>query len=555
MRSIVLSIMIIFTGCQMNKENIDLLVKDATVYTVDPSFSVVESFVVRDGKIVDTGTSAEMERKYSADTVLSLKNRFIYPGWNDAHSHFVGYGLSLNNVELMGTRSIAEILERCKTFAENHPARRPGVDHTQPFWVTGRGWDQNDWTVQAFPGKEHLDKIFPDIPVLLRRVDGHAGWANSKALEIAGITSESRIAGGEVIVRNGEPTGILIDNAIHLVDMHIPIPGREATVAGIKMAEENCFAVGLTSLSDAGLTREVVQLLDSMHSAGTLKMRINAWLEPSEDNLNTYITNGMLQTELLTVGTVKLYADGALGSRGARLIEPYTDDPGNSGLFITEKAVLKKWCRLAYENNFQVATHCIGDAANRRMLEIYGGLLGGKNDRRWRIEHAQVIHPDDFELFGKYSIVPSVQPTHATSDMYWAEERLGADRMTGAYSYRTLMNQLGWIANGSDFPVEDINPLYGFYAAVARKDHEGYPAEGFIMSEALTREEALRAMTTWAAKAAFEEEFKGSLEKGKLADFVVTETDIMTTPEKNIPHIRVMQTYSGGTLVYERERD
>lgn len=572
MRYLIFSLLIIFTGCKMKKEQVDLLVKDATVYTVDDAFTVTEAFVVKDGKILDTGTTAAMEEQYRPGEVLSLKGLFVYPGWNDAHCHFTGYGLSLNQVDLMGTGSVEDVLRRCIAFAENDTVNDlqtiPGEEsgqHDLPVittrgtpehlpWITGRGWDQNDWEVKAFPGKHDLDRVFPDIPVLLRRVDGHAGWANSKALELAGINAESRIEGGEVVVRNGEPTGILIDNAIGLVDRHIPEPGREEIIAGLLKAEQNCFAVGLTSVSDAGLSTEVIQLIDSLHRSDQLKMRINAWLEPSESNFDTFISQGPLREDRLTVGTLKLYADGALGSRGARMIEPYADDPGNRGLYLTEKEKLEAWCRKALEHDFQVATHCIGDAANRRMLQIYSGLLTEGNDRRWRIEHAQVIHPGDFRYFSTYNIVPSVQPTHATSDMYWAEDRLGKERMRGAYAYKTLLDELGWIANGSDFPVEDINPLYGFYAAVARKDHAGYPAEGFLASEAMNREEALRAMTTWAARAAFEEPYKGSIEKGKVADFVVMEKDIMTMDEAEIPLASVIKTYSGGEKVYEKQR-
>lgn len=539
-RTIVLSLLIILTSCQMKRTDVDLLVKDATVYTVDKDFSIVGAFVVRDGRILDTGSTAEMEKKYNARKVLSLDGKFVYPGWNDAHCHFVGYGTSLNQVDLAGTGSVEEILERCRAFAKDYNGT----------WITGRGWDQNDWETTSFPDKSQLDRYFPDTPVLLKRIDGHAGWANSEALSLAGIDGSSRIKGGEVILKDGKPTGILIDNAIGLVENIIPKPGTDALVSGMLKAQENCFAVGLTSVSDAGLSTREVQLIDSLQKEGTLKMRINAWLEPSESNFNTYIENGVQQNDHLTIGTLKLYADGALGSRGARMLEPYSDDPGNQGLFVNDPAQLKELSKRALENDFQVATHCIGDAANRKMLEIYSELLPKGNDRRWRIEHAQIINPDDFDLFGTYNIVPSVQPTHATSDMYWAEERLGPDRMKGAYAYKTLLDQLDWIPNGSDFPVESINPLYGFYAAVARKDHSGFPEGGFLSDEALSREEALRAMTTWAAKAAFEASFKGSIEKGQLADFVVTAEDIMTIDEAAIPGTQVLMTWSGGEQVY-----
>ncbi|MCF8225430.1 MAG: amidohydrolase [Bacteroidales bacterium] len=533
---------ILFTGCQMERTKVDLLIKDTTIYTVDDSFTKVEALAIKDGKILDTGSSAAMERKYEADSTISLPGRYVYPGWNDAHCHFTGYGLSLNHVDLTGTGSIDEVIKKCLEFRENHPVQ----------WITGRGWDQNDWKDQSFPHKNDLDQFFPDQPVLLKRVDGHAGWANSKALDLAGITTGTTVKGGTVMTTDGQLTGILIDNAIDLVARIIPEPGSREIVAGLKNAEINCFGVGLTSVSDAGLSTKIVRIIDSLHSNNELNMRINAWLEPSESNMETFVKNGVIQNDKLTVSTIKLYADGTLGSRGAKMIEPYSDDPGNSGLYLMEPQQLRNYSKIALENNYQVATHCIGDAANRTVLNIYAKLLEEGNDRRWRIEHAQIIAPEDFYLFGKYQIVPSVQPTHATSDMYWVEDRLGKERLKGAYSYNTLMNLLGWIPFGSDFPVESINPLFGFYAAVSRKDHEGYPANGFIKEEAISRKNALKAMTIWPAKAAFEEKFKGSLEAGKLADLVVTEQDIMTIDESRIPAIKVILTISGGEIVYEK---
>jgi predicted amidohydrolase YtcJ len=533
---------LLISGCTMNMEKVDLLVKDALIYTVDAEFSTVEAFVVKDGRILDTGSSEEMEEKYKAASTLSMENHFIYPGWIDPHCHFTAYGLSLNQVDLSGTGSVEEIIDRCVKFAEAN----------DPEWITGRGWDQNDWEEKEFPTRQMLDEAFPDTPVLLRRIDGHAGWANSKALELAGIDGETKIDGGEVLMADGLPTGILIDNGISLVRRIAPPPGAEETEIGLMMAQKNCFAVGLTSVNDAGTATKDIQIIDSLQQEGVLKMRINVMLDPSESNFTNYIQKGVIQNDYLTVGTLKLYADGALGSRGARMIEEYADDPGNKGLFVTAIDNLKALSKRAMENNYQVAVHCIGDDANRQMLKIFAELLEGKNDRRWRIEHAQIIHPDDFELFGLYSIIPSVQSTHATSDMYWAEDRIGPERIKGAYSYKTLLAQNGWLPNGSDFPVEHINPLYGFYAAVVRKDHSGYPEEGFRPEESLTREEALRSMTIWAAKSAFEEEFKGSLEKGKLADFVISKVDIMTASEDILPHIKVVYTYSGGEKVYEQ---
>jgi predicted amidohydrolase YtcJ len=528
-----------------SKKQADLILTDGTVYTVDPGFSMAEAIAVKDGRILEVGSSEEILKKYRAGTIRFLKGAFVYPGWIDAHCHFFGYGTSLRDVDLSGTASVDEIIEILKEYRKEYRGE----------WITGRGWDQNDWSVQEFPDRTMLDAHFPDTPVLLRRIDGHAAWVNTKALELAGVTPATRVEGGSVLLTDGVPSGILIDNAISLVESRVPPPAKEEMVRALRQAQKNCFSVGLTSVQDAGLSGSVVRLIDSLQKEGVLKIRINAWLSPSEENFTRYVEKGPVQTDHLSVNTVKLYADGALGSRGALMIEPYSDDPGNRGLQVTPHGDLEKNCRRAYAHHFAVATHCIGDAANREMLKMYAGILGGKNDRRWRIEHAQVIHPDDLHYFGDYSIIPSVQSTHATSDMYWAEKRLGPERIRGAYAYRQLMEENGWIPNGSDFPVEQINPLFGFYAFVVRKDQSGYPPEGFQMENAIGRQEALRAMTIWAARAGFEENLKGSIEPGKLADFVVTGSDLMTAPDDELFKIKVLSTYAGGTLVYDSGKE
>ncbi len=513
------------------------------MYTVDESFSTCTAFVVKDGRIVDTGSTEEMEKRYAATTSLSLKGKYVYPGWIDAHCHFMGYGLNLNAVDLAGTSSVDEIISVLKEFQKTNKGS----------WITGRGWDQNDWEVKEFPDRQMLDKHFPDTPIYLRRIDGHAAWANTKALEMAGVTAKSKVDGGSVILKNGQPSGVLIDNAMELVGSKVPEASEAELAQALKGAQQNCFQVGLTSVQDAGLPKHAVQLIDKLHKEGELKMRINAWLSPSEENYSHYVEKGPYRTDRLTVNTIKLFTDGALGSRGALMIEEYSDDHGNHGLLLTPIDRLEELSRRAYEHNFAIATHCIGDSANRETLKIYADILGGKNDRRWRIEHAQIIHPDDFHYFGDYNIVPSVQSTHATSDMYWADERVGEERLKSAYAYKQLLDENGWIPNGSDFPVEQINPLFGFYAAVVRKDQAGYPEDGFQTENAISREEALRAMTIWAARAAFEEDLKGSLEPGKLADFVVTSKDLMTAPEAELFGIKVDATWSGGEKVYSRQ--
>jgi predicted amidohydrolase YtcJ len=537
-------ILITMLSCNQSKKHADLIVYNAKVYTIDSAFSIQPAFAVKDGKFMAVGSDESILNNYFSENKMDAGGKYIYPGFIDAHCHFFGYAMDLiASVDLSGTSSFEEVVERIKKHYEKLPSK----------WIQGRGWDQNDWELKEFPTNKLLDKEFPDTPVFLTRIDGHAAIVNSKALELAGITGEAKVNGGEVIVKDGSPTGLLIDNALDLISKIIPPVTIQEQRNALQLAERNCFAVGLTSVQDAGLGKETIDLIDLMQQEGALKIRIYAMLSPSEANLNSYLIAGPYSTDYLSVRSVKLYADGALGSRGARMIEPYTDDTEKIGLFIHEPDYYKRICELAFEKGFQVNTHAIGDAGNRFILELYSHYLKGKNDKRWRIEHAQVVHQDDFKLFNEFSIIPSVQPTHATSDMYWAEDRVGAERIKGAYAYKKLLDQNGWIPLGTDFPVESINPLYTFYAASARKDLQGWPNGGFQIENALSREEAIRGMTIWAAKAAFEETAKGSIEPGKLADFVILDKDLLNEDISGIPGIKVISTYSGGICVFERK--
>ncbi len=522
------------------KKDADLLVYNAFIYTVDESFSTAEAMAIRDGKILKTGNEKELRNAYNFAEEINLEGQFVYPGFIDPHCHFYGYGMGLQNADLVGTQTFDEIVGILKEHHANFPSE----------WIIGRGWDQNNWPVKEFPHKSDLDKHFPDIPVLLVRVDGHAAIANTAALKKAGVKAGMKIPGGDFITRNGELTGVLIDNAIGAVRRFVPAPDYDDKVNALLQAQKNCFAVGLTSVGDAGLEKETILLMDSLQKESALKMRIYAMLHPTKENFEHFMEKGIYKTDFMNVRSVKLFADGALGSRGARLIEPYSDDPKNVGLLVETPDYLAEISEMAYRHGYQVNTHCIGDSAVRLVLNVYGNLLKEQNDLRWRIEHAQIVHPDDFDLFGKYSIVPSIQTTHATSDMFWAADRLGSERMKGAYAYRQLLEQLGWLPNGSDFPVEHINPLYGFYAGVARKNLDGKPEEGFQMENALTREQVLRGMTIWAAKAAFEENEKGSLEPGKFADFVVLDIDLMKDDIELVPVTKVNKTFIAGQQVY-----
>lgn len=523
------------------KEKVDLVLTNATVYTVDNDFTVQEAVVVNEGKIIATGSSTEIMSKYEGQTTLDLKGKFVYPGFNDAHCHFNGYGTELMQyADLRGTESPEEIYEILKAHHEKFGGE----------WILGRSWDQNDWQVKEFPDKTKLDVLFPDTPVYLVRVDGHAGWCNSKLLEMAGITSSSKVNGGEVLLKNGEPSGILIDNAMGLVYGLIPQINLEQQEKGLLAAQKNCFEAGLTSVTDCGLSKNTIFLMDEMQKSGVLKMRINAMLDPTQENFEYFVKKGAYKTDRLLVNTIKIYADGALGSRGALLLTDYSDDPGNHGLQMEPQEFYDSICQLAYDNNYIVATHAIGDGGNRLVLDTYAKFLKEKNDRRWRIEHSQIVSPDDFQKFGEYSIVPSVQATHCTSDMPWAEDRLGPERIRGAYAYQTLLQQNGWLPNGTDFPVENIEPLFTFYSSVFRTDHEGWPEGGWHINEGLTREQTLRSMTIWAAKASFEENEKGSLEAGKYADFVILDTDLLTASPEEVLKAKVESTWIAGEKVF-----
>jgi len=541
LRTVFVLLMVIMVSCS-NKEKVDLIVSNATVYTVDDNFSKAEAIAVTYGKVVATGTTKEILGKYQSENVVDAGGKFVYPGFNDAHCHFGGYAVNLMQyADLRGTESPEEIY---KILKEHH-------DKFGGEWILGQSWDQNDWANKEFPDKSRLDELFPDIPVYLVRVDGHAGWCNSKTLELAGVTAKSKVQGGEVKLKNGEPTGILIDNAMGLVGNFIPEMSSEQLEKGLTEAQQNCFAAGLTSVTDCGVSKKTVLLMEEMQNSGSLKMRINAMLDPSTENLVSFVKNGPKQDERMVINTIKIYADGALGSRGALLLDDYSDDPGNSGLQIETQEYYDKICQLAFENHYAVATHAIGDSANRLMLNTYGKFLKGKNDRRWRIEHSQIINPDDFTKFAEFSIVPSVQATHCTSDMYWAEDRLGPERIKGAYAYQTLLQQNGWLPAGTDFPVENIEPLFTFYASVFRIDHKGWPEGGWQKSEGLNREQTLRSMTIWAAKASFEENVKGSLEAGKYADFVILDIDLMTANPEEVLGTKILSTWSDGEKVYE----
>ncbi len=533
-------LLIVLSSCK-TKQRVDLLLHHGKVYTADSAFHIEEAIAVKDGRIVAVGKNEELLNKYAADSIVDIAGKPVYPGFIDAHAHFVGYGRGLFEVNLYDCKDWNEAIARVRKFHEEHPSQ---------YWIRGRGWDQNKFPGHAYPDNGGLNKLFPQNAVLLQRVDGHAAIANDVALNIAGVKAGQTLTGGEIEVKGGRLTGVLIDNAVDLVTKRIPEPSKADYEQWLTAAQKNCFAQGLTTITDCGLMYTDVNIIDSLQQENKLQMRLYVMLSDDTANYNRYLEKGPYKTDRLFVKGIKAYADGALGSRGACLLRPYNDKTGWNGFLLSKPEHFDSLAAMLLNTDFQLCTHAIGDSGNRVVLTIYNKYLKGRNDKRWRIEHAQVVNEKDFGLFGKASVVPSVQPTHATSDMYWAKDRIGEERLKGGYAYKQLMDQNGWIPLGTDFPVEEISPVKTFYAAVVRKDAKNFPEGGFQKENALTREQALRGMTIWAAKGDFLEQEVGSIEPGKKADIVILDKDLMQVAESELLNVKVMGTYVGGKRVY-----
>ena len=527
---------VLLTSCNTR---VDFIVHNAKVYTANRDMDVASAFAVKDGKFIAVGDESLLD-EYQTSNLVDAQGLPVYPGFIDAHCHFLSLGLTQTQVQLEGTKSYEEVIERVKAYADAAESRQV---------ILGRGWDQNDWENKEFPTKDALDRLFPDIPVALRRIDGHALLVNQKALDLAGIDGDTQVPGGTVVTKNGQPTGVLIDTPMELVEAILPKPTLEEKKQALVAAQEIGFKYGLTTVDDAGLNKEDILLIDSLQQTGVLDMRVYAMISNTPDNLDYFLPKGPLVTDRLSVRSVKVYADGALGSRGAALIAPYSDAPKHRGKFITDKDSLKQLAARIAKSKFQMNTHAIGDAANQAVIDVYRDNVRLLRDPRWRVEHAQVLDAPDIEKFST-KIIPSIQPLHATSDMYWAGDRLGEDRLKNAYAYQEQLDYAGIVALGTDFPVEKVNPMLTFYAAISRRDLNGFPEEGFQRENRLSRGSALLGMTRWAAYANFEEKQKGSIEIGKVADFVMLDRDIMEVTHRLIPGARVVATFLNGKIVY-----
>jgi predicted amidohydrolase YtcJ len=529
----------------------DLIVTNAQIYTVDEAHPSARALAVKDGRFLYAGSEREvMALRGPSTTVVDAGGHTVIPGMVDAHAHLLGLGEALQQVDLTGTRSYDEVVARVVAAAKGQPAGK---------WIIGRGWDQNDWADTRFPTHDALTRALPNNPVYLTRVDGHAGLANAAAMRAAGVTARTADPRGGRLERDasGAPTGVFVDNAQGLIERVIPPPAREDTRNALRAAIAESHRYGLVGIHDAGESRTTIDIMEEMGKAGELPFRLYVMVGDDSAALVHYMAIGPrsgLYDNHLWVRAIKLYADGALGSRGAALLEPYSDDPKNNGLLVSAPAHIEAVAERALASGFQVATHAIGDRGNRVVLDAYEQALKAHPtaDHRFRVEHAQILNHDDIPRFAQLGVIPSMQSVHQTSDMYWAANRLGLGRLLGAYAWRSLLNTGVVVPNGSDFPVEAVNPLFSFHSAVSRQDADNWPTGGWMPEQRMTRYEALESMTMWPAYAAFQERIMGSITPGKLADFVILDRDIMTVPEQDILGTSVLATYIGGKAVYER---
>ena len=536
-------------GCA--KENADRIFINASIYTLNPANETANSIAVKNGRILFVGDE-EKSYEYSNENteIIDLNGATLIPGLADAHAHIDGTGKLLQTLNFHGTTSSSEIIAMVRSAVSRTP---PGE------WIEGRGWDENDWQEKKFPTSELLDKVAPNNPVVFSRVDGHAYWVNQKVLDLAGITPASPDPDGGRIVRlpgSNKPSGILIDNAMSPINDIKPKPTYELKKRRIVQALSYSLKLGLTTIHDAGSDSVEIKIYKELALVGKLNPRVYVMLNDDEELKEKYFKVGPqigLFDNHLTIRTIKLYVDGALGSRGALLFEPYSDDPENSGLSVTSDSDLRIRFAEGIKHGFQMATHAIGDSGNHLILDIVEENLEGElqNDHRSRVEHAQIISLDDIQRFNRLGVIPSMQPTHSTSDMYWAEDRIGSERIKGAYAWRKLLDAGVVIPGGSDSPVEPLNPLWGIYAAVTRQDHESYPEGGWQPEERMTMVEAVKMFSAWPAYASFEEDIKGTIEVGKLADFTILSKDIFREDPSVLLETEVLMTVVGGEILYD----
>lgn len=531
--------LILLSACIKGK-HVDLVVHNANIYSIDGKMSVYQAMAIKDGKIVELGPEREILNAYSAENFINAEKKEIYPGLHDAHGHIMSYARQLLVCDLVGVGSYAALITRLEKFDQKE----------KPAIIQARGWDQSLWSNTTLPDNSLLNQAFPDIPVVCTRIDGHAVLANDKALELAGITPETKVHGGKIAVKNGKCTGLILDMAIEVMKKKLPQPTKAQLKTAILKVQDELIAYGITNVHEAGLLMDEFALFDELASENKLKLSVYAMLFPNEKSVEFVKENGQYVNGNLTVRSFKIVGDGSLGSRGACLLHAY-HDYNTTGFLTTSILNIQTTAKFAKEHNYQLNTHCIGDSTNRILLHLIDSLWGENDDHRWRIEHAQVIDQADFDLFNKSNAIPSVQPTHAVSDMRWAEERLGKERLKGAYAYKTLLNQRKMIVFGTDFPVEKTNPFLTLHVAMNRKNNENEPNEGFLIEEAISFDNCIRAMTFWAAMARFEEKSSGSLERNKDATFVIIDNP-MQRGKVYQPNY-AWKTYHKGTAIFSMD--
>ncbi|WP_166335583.1 amidohydrolase [Sphingobacterium chungjuense] len=539
-----LGLLFLFASCTTNHE-VDLIVYNARVYTVDSAFTIAEAFAIRGGVFVEIGSSERLLQRYEAKETIDAQGAAVYPGFYDSHTHFLDFAASLDMANLYGAKSFHDVLLRLQAHHKTYPDRP---------WLVGAGWDQERWDDESFTVRDSLDKYFPDIPVYLSRVDYQAASVNSKALELASIDTAFYVEGGLILTDSlGRLSGVLMDNAMDLVKSHIPEVDDNQELLALTKAEQLLFSVGLTSIVDAGVNERDLEFLRNLYTSEKLKIRNYAMIEDNLRTVRRMIRSGYYDDGRLHIRAVKLTADGLLRTRDASLLTPYSDDSTTRGFLLQTPEELERTIKEIAATNFQLSTRAVGDSAARLILDLYGKYLGQNNERRWRIEHAQVVNELDFEKFDRFRVFPSLQPANATSDMYWVKNRIGEERLHNAYALKRLVDNYGMLAIGSGFPGENFNPLNSFHAAVTRVDANGLPEGGFEIKNALTRREALMGMTIWAAQACFQETRRGNIQRGKDADFVILSQDIMTIPDGELRRVAVLRTVINGETVYQKK--
>ncbi|MES2800134.1 MAG: amidohydrolase [Bacteroidota bacterium] len=503
--------LILVTSSCLNKTEIDLVIHNANIHTMDEDDHVYQAIAINNGKIIEIGAERQILNKFSAEETIDAKGKDVYPGLTDAHVHLLSAAKQKLQVDLNGSKSFDEVLVRLERYQSKNKKN----------FIIGRGWDQSLWVTQDFPTNERLNQLFPTIPVCLIRVDGHALLANDAMLKLAGLNESSVIEGGIIQKQKGKCTGFVTDNAMNPIYDKFPPTNERELIQALLEIEIELLQYGITGVHEAGIEYEDIALFKKLIDKHNFKISTYAMLMPSEKNINFAKKNGIYFYKNLTIRSFKLIADGALGSRGAYLKHAYSDEENHYGVLTATKDKMEQVASVCLATNYQMNTHAIGDSANKILLQLYERAFKKNPDHRWRIEHAQVIDPTDFVLFQKYQVIPSVQPSHATSDQRWAEQRLGKQRMKGAYAYQTLLNNTGIIAIGTDYPIEPIDPFNSLYAATQRRNQSNQPMGGFYVNEAISLDDFMRGMTIWAALASFKEYETGTLEVGKEATIVI----------------------------------